>query len=315
MTPPLSPGYPDYKANQVIADLYSVKYQKKFYYTSPIPLMTNSDFAADVNKRGDKVIIPVRPTITVKSYPLGGTMTMENPNAAPIEFPMNRSNYFYFGIDKITKKQMIDGSKFIDECTLDGGEQVNTTIAGEFLDDIITDAHASNKGNSAGVTSGNIKLGTTGTFPTLTSVNVLKYIIACEVVGDEQNWPDEGRFITLPSVVAGCIQLSDLKDVSLSGDTGGSMLRHGRLGRIGKMNILQSNQVKKVTDGASTCFHMPFGHMSALGFASNVIESVYFEKFESTCGEGMRVTNLYDWATVNSKGLGVLYGTADLGLD
>ena len=314
MTPPLAPGYPDYKANQVIADLYSVKYQKKFYYTSPIPLMTNSDFAADINKRGDKVVIPVRPTITVKSYPLGGTMTMENPKAAPIEFPMNRSNYFYFGIDKITKKQMLDGSKFIDECTLDGGEQVNTEIAGEFLDDIVGDAHASNKGNSAGVTSGNIKLGTTGSFPTFTSVNVLKYIIACQVVGDEQNWPDEGRWICLPSLVAGCIQLSDIKDVSMTGDAT-TPLRHAKLGKYGKMTILESNQVKKVTDGASTCFHMPFGHISALGFASTIIESVYFEKFEHTCGEGMRVTNLYDWATVNSKGLGILYGAADLGLD
>lgn len=313
MTPPIAQGYPDYKVNKQIADVYSLRYQTKFYHQSPIALMTTNDFAADVNKRTDKVIIPVRPTITIKDYIVGGNMEIENPNAAPIEFPVNRASYFYFGIDKVSKKQMVDGGKFIDECTTDAGEQMNTYIAGKFLPDIVDDAHASNKGATAGAETASINLGVAGSFPTLTKVNVISYIVACQIVGDEQNWPDQGRWIVLPSLVAGCIQTSEMKDISLTGDDT-TMLRHGKVGKVGKMNILVSNQVKKTTDGGSTVFSIPFGHMSAIGFASNIIESVYFDKFERTAGEGLRVTNLYDWSVVNPKGLGVLYAAADLGL-
>ena len=313
MTPPIAQGYPDYKALKAIADVYSLRYQTKFYHKSPIALMTNSDFSADVNKPGDKVIIPVIPTTTIKSYTVGGTMEPENPQASPIEFPMNQASYFYIMLDKITKHQMVNGKEFIDKCTQDAGEQTNIYISNLFLADIVNNAHSQNQGNAAG-SSGDIKLGTTGTFPTITAANVLKYIIACQVVGDQQQWPDEGRWITLPSLVAGCIQLSDLKDANLTGDAI-TPLRHGKVGRIGKMTVILSDQVASVTDTGSTVYKIPFGHSSAIGFGSKVIESVYFDKFEKQAGEGIRVLNLFDWKVVNDKGLGVLYAAADLGLE
>lgn len=313
-----APGYPDYTYSgdfKNIPIVYSNKYQVKFYYTSPIPMMTNSDFNADVNKPGEKVVIFTRPTIVVKKYSIGGTMEMDTPTSPSIEFPMNRQNYFYFGLDKTVKARMLNSGKFMDECNQDAGEQVNTAIASEFLDDIVDFADSDNIGNTAGFGQNDIKLGTTGSFPTITSANVLKYIAACEVVGDLQNWPDEGRYITLPSVFKACVQLSNLGDSSYAGLNQPSPIIHGKIAKVGKMNVLISNQIKKTTDTGKVCHHIPFGQMSGIGFASKVIESVYFDKFEKFSGEGVRVVNLYDWKVVAPKSLGVLYAAIDLGLE
>lgn len=310
-------GYPDYTqagVNKNIPWAFGREYQKKFYKTSPIPLMTNSDFTADIKKQGDKVIIPTIPTITIRDLKVGGTMVMENPESPSIEFNVSRANYFFFGLDKITLKQMLDGKDYMDRCTADAGQQMSTFIGQKFMDDIYNKGAAENRGASAGVETGGLNMGATGTPVVCTPSSILKYIIAAEIVCDEQNLPDDGRFITLPSIARGVLQHSDLKDISLTGDTV-TELRHGLLNKpIGKFKVLISNQVNKVTDGANLCYNIPFGHVSGIAFATQMTDMVYFDKLETSNGQAMRGTNVYDWKVVTPKAFGNLYATFDLGL-
>ena len=171
-------------------------------------------------------------------------MTMENPESPSIEFNMNRANYFFFGLDKITLKQMMDGKDYMNRCSADAGQAMNTSIGQEFMDDVYNKGAAENKGASAGVESGNINVGVSGTPIVCTPASILKYVIAAEIICDEQNMPDDNRFITLPSIARGVLQYSDLKDISFVGCTEYE-LRHGLLNKpIGKFKVLISNQVK-----------------------------------------------------------------------
>ena len=310
-------GYPDYTqagVNKNIPWAFGRQYQKKFYKTSPIPLMTNSDFTADIKKVGDKVIIQTIPSITIKPYKVGETMVMENPESPSIEFNVSRSNYFFFGLDKITLKQMLDGKEYMNRWSTDAGQQMNIAIGQEFMDDIYDKGAAENRGATAGVESGNINLGVTGTPVVCTPASILRYIIAAEIICDENTLPDEGRFITLPPIARGVLQYSDLKDISMVGGTE-SELRHGLLNKpIGKFKVLISNQVNKVTDGGNLCYNIPFGHISGIAFATQITEMVYFDKLESSNGQAMRGVNVYDWKVVTPKAIGNLYATFDLGL-
>jgi hypothetical protein len=51
-------------------------------------------------------------------------------------------------------------------------------------------------------------------------------------VGDEQNWPETGRWLVIPPWMRWLLVNSDLKNASLMGDEK-SVMRNGRIGMIG----------------------------------------------------------------------------------
>jgi len=70
------------------------------------------------------------------------------------------------------------------------------------------------------------------------------------------------------------LKTSDLKDASLTGD-GTSTLRNGRIGRIDKFEVFESNNLSYANDGTygGNCWHVLAGHNSGITFATQLVEN------------------------------------------
>lgn len=308
-----APGVPDYTqsgSNKNIPYLFARKTLIKFYKTSVLPAISNTDYEGEIKKHGDKVIIRTRPTVTISDYVKGQTVSYEQLESPSVELDIDKAKLFAFKMDKVDIKQFdID---MMNECSQDAAEQMSITIDADPLNAIYADASANNKGATAGFESSAFDLGVTGTPITLSKANVLDYILHCQTVAQEQNWPDRDRWMVIPALMANIIQRSDLKNVDMTGDAV-TPLRNCRLGTIGKFTIYESNNYNAVSDNGNSCYNILFGHKSALTFASQLIETEFHEKLETTFGSAMKGLNVYGYKVVKPEALGVLYAKFNVG--
>lgn len=253
---------------------------------------------------GDKVTIRTTPDITIRDYTKGQKLEYETPESPAVELNIDKAKYFACICDDIDGHQS-DVAK-LDKWAEDGSEQMKIAVDTGILGDVFADAHASNKGLTAGVKSSAFDLGVTGTPEAITKSNVLDILVDCGTVLDEQNMPESDRWIVIPAWMAGLIKKSDLKDASLTGDDS-STLRNGKLGMIDRFTLYLSNNLTAVSDSGTSSYNMIFGHKSALTFASQMTEMDEL-KAESTFGRLIRGLQVYGYEVIKPDAMGVLYG-------
>ncbi len=301
MTIAAAAGTPQYSGT-FIPEIWSGKLLVKFYEATVIAAISNTDYEGEIKNQGDKVIIRTVPDITIRNYSKGQSLQIQRPEAPNKELPIDRAKYFNFICDDIDKHQT--DIALMDSWSRDASQQLKISVDTDFLADVYSDAHASNKGATAGAISGDINLGSSGAALALTKSNVLDVIVDCGTILDEQNVPETDRWGLLPAWACGMILKSDLKDASLSGD-GQSILRNGRLGVIDTFTLYKSNLIYNLSD-TWTSYHSMFGHKSAISFAAQMskMESL---RAESTFGTLVRGLNVFGWETLKTESLIDLY--------
>jgi hypothetical protein len=159
---------------------------------------------------------------------------------------------------------------------------------------------AANTGLTAGAISSSYNMGTLAAPVQITKSNVLEYIIDAMTILDEQNVPESGRWLVIPSWMANLIKKSDLKDASLTGD-GTSVLRNGRIGMIDRATLYLSNNLYS----SSSVYYIPFGTNHGITFASQLtkMESL---RAESTFGDLVRGLNVYGFKVIKPEALGLI---------
>jgi hypothetical protein len=308
-----TPNYPDYSPDGLtgwVPKVFSIKANKKFYDESIIAQIANTDWENEIKGFGSEVSIPNIPDIAAYDLPEGAEYDWETPSADAVVLQINKRKAFSFRMDTMTLKQLAD-KDMMNKFSSDAAKQVDKVISKAFLADIYLDASDDNQGATAGVIEQSYDLGVTGAPIILTKSNIIDYLIWMGVVGDEQNWDDDNRKLTLPSVFCGLLKQSDLKDASMTGD-GQSTLRTGRIGILDRWEIFRSNLYTSVTDvaaGSITCYNVVFNHKSAITYAGQLKDVTYYDKFENFPGKGMAGTNLHGWKVNNPLGVGVLYAS------
>jgi len=297
-----APGSPQYSGT-FIPEVWSGKLLVKFYAATVVAAITNTDYEGEIKDVGDKVIIRTVPDIVIRDYSKGQSLQIQRPQAPNKELTIDKAKYFNFICDDIDKHQT--DIALMDSWSRDASQQMKIVVDTGFLADVYADADSANKGASAGVKSGSFDLGSVGAPVALTKANILDFIVDTSTVLDEQNVPEESRWIILPPWACGMILKSDLKDASLSGD-GTSILRNGRLGMIDRYTVYDSNLLPQGTDGAWTVWHTISGQMSAMSFAAQMtkMESL---RAESTFGTLVRGLNVYGYEVLKPTALCDLY--------
>lgn len=252
---------------------------------------------------GDKVKIRTTPSITIRDYTKGAKLQIEHPESPNVELLIDKAKYFAFTIDDIDKYQ--SDINLMDDWSNDAGEQMKITIDTGILGDIYADAASANSGVSAGRKSSLYNLGATGSPVVVTPANIVEVITALSAVGDEQSWPEQGRWLVIPAWFRWLLMQSDLKNASLAGDET-SILRNGRIGMIDRFHIYVSNNLASASDGGNTCWHLIFGHKSGLTFASQMTEMDTL-KHPDTFGIVVRGLNVYGYEVIKSESIGHLY--------
>lgn len=295
MSFPVASGYTQYSGN-FIPEIWSGKLQVKFYKTTIFAEIANTDWEGEIKGQGDKIHIRTIPTITINSYSKGDNLTNQVPNSTPIELLIDKGKYFAVVLDDVDAVQT--DIKLMDIFTNDATTQMKIAIDADILNGVKAGAATANKGATAGVISGNINLGTDAAPRAVTKDNVLDLFLDAGQVLDEQNVPEDGRWLVIPAWMASMVKRSDLKQAYLTGDSV-SPLRNGKLGMIDRFMVYVSNNLPKTTDGDS---YLMAGTKDAITFASQMT-NVETLRAQSTFGNIVRGLNVYGYNVIKPEAL------------
>lgn len=311
-------GFPQ-QSGVLIPEVWSGKMLVEFYEVACLPSVTNSDYEGEIKQAGDTVKIRSLPAISVTNYVKGQKVNYELPEEAVTELLIDKAKLWAFRTDAIDERQA--DIEFATKRVTHAGATTSEEVEEDFFGDIISDADSLNSGNSAGVRSGSIKCGalgganganhvglTKGDSGTANKQNVVDYITNCTVAADEAKWPKEGRWMGLPSWACRLIRISDMKDSSITGDDK-SPLRNGITGNVDGWDLYKTNQLYSVVDSTSTTttprvWYSPFGHMSAITFAAQFVDT-HSGISEEYIGRYFRGLTVYGFETIKPTALGM----------
>jgi hypothetical protein len=273
-----SPAY----SRTFIPQLWSGKLNVKFYLTTIFGEIANTAYEGEIKGMGDSIIINNIPTISISDYTIGQNLNYQVPVPNTVELPIDRAKYFGVNVNDVLEHQAKPAlmSMFTD----DASKQMAIAIDKLILLEEYNNGAAANKGNTAGVISGTIVLGSDTAPVDLSTApgKILDVILGLASVLDEQNVPDTERWLVIDPATRLRLMQSPLQQAYLTGDDK-SILRNGKLGVIDRFTIYLSNQLPKaaagfnpdgtVNAGAVKRRVIIAGHSSALTFAAQITKT------------------------------------------
>jgi len=235
-------------------------------------------------------------------------LEVQRPEGSSIELYIGNGRYFNTIIDDV-----MDTQSDLDALSIwsdDAAQQLKINIDTDVLNGILGGMHARNRGLTAGKISLSVNLGVTGTplavvsrSPGTGEVEILDVILRLGQVLDEQNIPEEGRWVVLPTWAIAQLKFSDLRQAYLTGD-GTSPLRNGRVGMIDRFTVYASNLLPNGVAGglAAGEFAAYAGHAHGLTFASQ-INKVETLRSEYTFGTLLRGLQVYGYQILDGTAL------------
>lgn len=310
---PTTTGHPQQKGFGWIPTVYASQFLVKFYTTSILPKITNSDWSGEIANFGDEVIIPTVPDVKTHRYQKAKRLKIDVLDSEAVNFKINKGIYYNF-LDEDVDKRM----RHIDvpsRAEADAVMQIRTEIDRDGLCNMYADAHGCNRGHEAGAISGRYNLGDIGNPVVINPENSLKYLTFGRAVMDEANIGDtvDGRghekfFTVAPSWYCNMLLNNGfLGDASKMGDSK-SILRTGEVGEIDDMVLYRSNNVPSFNDAGVEVFPIVFGHTCAVTFASQLVIDEKIRS-EQTFGDLRRGLYIWGLSTVKPEALGVIWAT------
>lgn len=303
-----------------IPTIWSAKMNAKFYATTVFGDIANTDWQGEVSGMGDKVVINTPPDVTVSNYVPGTGLTYPVPVPSSQELLIDKGKYFAFQVNDVLAYQ--SKPDLIDTFSADAAQRMRIAIDSDVLYRAFGQSATKNKGANAGVKSGKYNLGTDANPFELTASNVLEKILHMASVMDEQNLPDDSRWLLIDPYTRSLLMQSNLAQANFMGDNT-SIVRNGLIGTIDRFKVYVTNQLPKAVAGSGT--PTPWvsgdgtdnsitsasdlarrvilaGHKSALTFASQItkMETV---RNQDDFGDFIRSLNVYGSKVVQPDAL------------
>ena len=233
-----------------IPQLWSNKLNAKFYANTMLTEICNTSWEGEIKNQGDTINIRTAPSITINDYAGAGT-TLTNEVPVPITQAMqiNRGKYFSVQVNDVLAHQA--DMDLMNTFTEDAAKQLKISIENEvFFNQFVTEgAVAANKGATAGALSAGYNLGTDGApIVQTTPANVLTAILHMSSVLDEQNVPEDGRWLVMSPFDRQLLMQTSLAQAYFTGDQS-STIRTGKIGMIDRFNVYVSNLLPKGAAG------------------------------------------------------------------
>lgn len=253
-----------------IPEVFSKLLQAKFYKTSVLPAISNTDYEGEISQMGDKVVIRTTPAVTINDY--SGTITTQELTTSKVELLIDKAKYYSFLGDDILKAQSdID---LVTNATNEAAESMRVAVETDVLAGVVTGAT------------------TIQSQATITASNVLTSILSMSTALDNLNIPEEGRFIVLSPEFISLLKQSELRQAYLTGDDT-SPLRNGKMGIVDRFTVYQSNMLYTPGSGSDSGYtHILAGHPKAISFASQ-FTNTETNRMESTFGDQIRGLKVY----------------------
>lgn len=224
-----------------IPTLWSGKLLAKFYQNTILSEVTNTDYEGELKNQGDTVRIRLAPSISISDYTVGQSLSYEVPTPIFQDMQVNKGKYFGVQVNDVLAYQ--SDIALMNMFTEDAAKQLKIAIENEvFFNSFVTEGPtAANKGATAGKISAAYNLGTDVTpIDQATPENVLKAILRMSTVLDEQNVPEDGRFLIISPYDRQLLMQSSIAQAYFTGDQS-STIRTGKIGMLDRFSVYVSN--------------------------------------------------------------------------
>src|SRR5438477_10456873 len=96
-TPPITPVNSSGNSLQstgFVPEIWSGKLVEKFYASTVLAAISNTDYEGEIKDKGDRVKIRTKPTITIRNYLADGLLALDRPTGGSIELYIGNGKYF-----------------------------------------------------------------------------------------------------------------------------------------------------------------------------------------------------------------------------
>ncbi len=210
--------------------------------------LCNRDYEGEIKNAGDTVHVNSLTDVTIGTY--SGTLsTPETLTTTDATMAIDQAKYFNFMLDDVDKVQALPGllEKATQSAAYGLADESDKYIAGIMA----TGGHA-----------------LTGTTVAITSSNAYTNLIDMKVDMDENNVPNEGRWVVITPAYHGLL-LQDARFVGYGTDFNRELLTNGRVGRAAGFDIYVSNNVPE----ASSVYTIIAGVNAGCSYAEQLIET------------------------------------------
>ena len=232
-----------------IPTLWSGKLLAKFYQNTMLSEIANTDYEGELKNQGDTIRIRLAPSISISDYTAGMNLNYEVPTPIFQDMQVNKGKYFGVQVNDVLAYQ--SDMNLMNMFTEDAAKQLKIAIENEvFFNNFVTEGPASaNEGATAGAISAAYNLGTDTTpVDQGTPENVLKAILRMSTVLDEQNVPEDGRWLVITPYDRHLLMQSNLAQAYFTGDAS-STIRTGKIGMIDRFTVYVSNLLPRGAAG------------------------------------------------------------------
>lgn len=232
-----------------IPTLWSGKLLAKFYQNTMLSEIANTDYEGELKNQGDTIRIRLAPSISISDYTAGMNLNYEVPTPIFQDMQVNKGKYFGVQVNDVLAYQ--SDMNLMNMFTEDAAKQLKIAIENEvFFNNFVTEGPAAaNEGATAGAISAAYNLGTdTAPVDQATPENVLKAILRMSTVLDEQNVPEDGRWLVLTPYDRHLLMQSNLAQAYFTGDAS-STIRTGKIGMIDRFTVYVSNLLPRGAAG------------------------------------------------------------------
>jgi hypothetical protein len=225
-----------------IPTLWSGKLLAKFYQNTILSEITNTDYEGELKNQGDTVRIRLAPSISIQDYTVGQTLSYEVPTPIYQDMQVNKGKYFGVQVNDVLAYQA--DMDLMNMFTEDAAKQLKISIENEvFFNSFVTEGPAAaNEGSTAGAISAAYNLGTD--LVPVTGSDVLNTILRMSTALDEQNVPEDGRFLVISPYDRHLLMQSNIAQAYFTGDQS-SVVRTGKIGMLDRFNVYVSNLLPK----------------------------------------------------------------------
>lgn len=263
-----------------IPEVFSKLLQAKFYSSSVLPNISNTDYEGEISGQGDKVVIRTVPAVTINDY--AGSITTQELTTAKVELLIDKAKYYSFKVDDVLAAQA--DINLLESASSDAAEGMRVAVETQVLSSVVTGAT------------------TIGAQTTISASNILTSILDQAKALDELNIPEEGRFIVLSPEFVSLLKQSELRQAYLTGDDT-SPLRNGKVGVVDRFTVYQSNMLYTPGSGTDAGYtHVLAGHPKAISFASQFTNTETV-RMESTFGDQVRGLKVFGSKVVTPDAL------------
>lgn len=313
-----------------IPQLWTKKLNAKYYVDNQLAEITNTNWEGEIKNQGDSVRIRTAPNLSVSDYVVGAGLTYEVPTPVFQDMVIDKGKSFAFQVSDVLAAQAdLDlMNMYLD----DASKQLKIALADEvYFEGFVgtaaaatatRPAAAANQGALAGVRSGALSLGTDATpIATSTPANLLTLILQLAAALDEQNVPEEGRFLLLSPYDRQVLMQTNLAQAFFTGDSS-SIVRTGKIGMIDRFTVYVSNMLPRgdaakawvpasvdpatgaAYVGAAARRMIVAGHKDAISFANQVNKTETLRN-QGDFGDLVRGLTVYGRKVVKPEALAI----------